>query len=145
VFQNPIYLPQRTNRESWTLTVGLYDDDTGDPIALTDSSGNPTVSFQFEVRRSGPGGQGWAFGDGYGPYAGLGSYDVFQPILTASLGNGITIIDTGVIQVYFSETAMRALGPATWDVGCTMASLDGIDVNQLFRARLPILRGFVTT
>ena len=145
MYQNPVLLPQMTNRESWTLTVALFDDDTGDPIALTDANGNPVVSFQFEVRKSGPGGgygNGW--GGGYGPYADYGSYGD-GPILTASLGNGITIIDTGVIQVYFPELSMRSLWAGTWDVGCTLASNDGIDVRQIFLAKLPILRGRVTT
>jgi hypothetical protein len=149
-----------SNRESWTLTVGLYDDDTGDPIALNDaqvgdfssdfssdfadSSGN-LVSFQFDVRRSGPGGRWGSYGGGYGQYYGIGSYDCSQPILTASLGNGITIVDVGIIQIYFSETQMRTLSSGTWDVGCTMASIDGIDVRQVFRAKLPILSGWVTT
>lgn len=145
MFINPVLLPQLTNRESWTLTVALFDDDTGDPIALTDTNGNPVVSFQFEVRQSGPrsgyGSGGWG---GYGPYAGYGSYYDCGPILSASLGKGITLIDTGVFQVYFSETSMKSLWSGTWDVGCTVASNDGVDVRQIFLAKLPILGGRVT-
>lgn len=133
-----------TNRESWTLTVSIFDDDTGDPISLTDDSDNPVVSIQFEVRRPRPvGGRGYA--EGYGSaYYDFGSYGE-GPILTAAIGNGISLLDVGVFQVYFSETQMRALYPLTWNVGCTLASLDGVDTRQVFRAKLPILDGWVTT
>lgn len=142
MYISEILLPQMTNRESWTFTVALHDDDTGEPIALTDANNIPIVTFQLEVRRSMP---GRGYGGGYSNYySGIGSISD-GPVLTASLGNGITIVDTGVIQIYFSETQMRSLcGALTWNVGCTMASTDGIDVRQIFRAKLPILEGYVT-
>ncbi len=157
MYANPILLPQMTNRESWTLTVSVFDDDTGDPFNLvgigTDWNGDwnsdfsvpsvAVVSIQFEVRRAGPNGQRYGSG-GYGPLYDWGSYED-GPLLQASIGSGITIVAPNVFQVYFSETDMRKLHPRTYNVGCTMASLDGIDVRQLFRGRLPILDGYVTT
>lgn len=143
MYASPILLPQMTNRESFTLTVSVFDDDTGDPVALTDTNGNPQVSIQFEIRRPRPvGARGYA--EGYSSsYYDYGSYGA-SPILTASIGSGISIVDTNVFQVYFSETQFRALAPTTWNVGCTLASLDGIDTRQIFRAKLPILDGWVT-
>lgn len=140
MYQNPVLLPQMTNRESWTLPVRISDADTNDAIALTDDDGNPLVSIQFEVRRS----QHHHIGSGYSPYYDYGVGDC-GPILQASIGNGITLIDTGVFQIYFSEADMRKLRAGSYNVGCTIASLDGIDVRQIFRGRLPILDGYVTT
>jgi hypothetical protein len=214
--------PEITNRESWSQLIGVYDDDSGDPISLSNIGGqgsfsawnvqvmnalygdtvltaqsssnltigngtvnavigaglaisagqyvnfaaqsdatnfmqgqvasyNPTtgaitfsvasVSIQLEIRRAkGPGYNR----DGYGPYATVGEYDWGAPILTASIGNGISIVDTGIFQVYFSETSMRSLGPGMHSVAATLTSADGIDTRQLFLGRLPVAYGGVT-
>jgi hypothetical protein len=141
VYQNPVLFPQLTNRESWTLPVQINDEDTDDPIALADDEGNPLVSIQFEVRRTGHHHVSSGYGSSFYDW-GVGNEG---PALKASIGNGITLLDTGVFQVYFSETQMRCLRRGTYEVGCTLASLDGVDVRQLFRGRLPILDGLVTT
>jgi hypothetical protein len=63
----------------------------------------------------------------------------------ASIGNGISIVDIGVFQVYFAESSMRCLGPGMHSVNATLASADGIDVRQLFLGRLPVFAGGVTS
>jgi hypothetical protein len=213
-----------TNRESWSQLVGVYDDATGDPINLTNTSGQgtfaswsvqvaatlfgatllsttsassltignstfnavvpsglaitpgqfvtfisqpstlnsmqgqitaynaatgaisftvATVAIELEIRRVERNGS--MFRDsGYGANYTLGSYDCAQPILTASIGNGITIVDIGIFQIYFSETQFRQLGSGMHSVAATLASADGIDVRQLFLGRLPVLSGMVT-
>lgn len=223
MYQPSTQFPEVTNRESFTQLIGVYDDDNGDPVSLTNIGGsgtfsawdvqvmnalygdtvltaasasaltigngtinatiaaalaitpgqyvnfaaqsdatnfmqgqvvsyNPTtgaisfnvasVSIQLEIRRErGPGYNR----DGYGPYATVGEYDWGAPILTAAIGNGISIVDTGIFQIYFSETSMRSLGPGMHSVAATLTSADGIDTRQLFLGRLPIAWGGVTT
>lgn len=102
-----------------------------------------TVEIQLEIRREQR--HGDSFRDsGYGASYTLGSYDWDSPILTASIGNGITIVDQGIFQVYFSETSFRQLGSGMHSVAATLASADGIDVRQLFLGRLPVFAGRVT-
>lgn len=224
VYQNPTQFPEITNRESWTQLVGVYDDETGDPINLTNTQGQgtygnwgvqisatlygatilattslssltigngtfnavvgtglaiaagqyvtfvsqidttqwmqgrvvsydpstgnisftvATVSIQLEIRRVSRHGSDWR-GSGYGAQYQLGSYDCYAPILTASIGNGITIIDQGIFQIYFSETQFRSLSSGMHSVAATLASADGVDVRQLFLGRLPVFAGGVT-
>lgn len=213
-----------TNRESFSQLIGVYDDSTGDPISLTNTSGqgtfaawsvqvaaalygatlltavsvssltigngtfnavlptglaiiagqfvtfisqanttswmqgvvnsyNPTtgainftiatVSIELEIRRAERHGSDHR-DSGYGAAYTLGSYDCDRPILTASIGNGITIVDQGIFQIYFSEMQFRQLGSGMHSVAATLASADGVDVRQLFLGRLPVLSGRVT-
>lgn len=101
------------------------------------------VSIQLEIRRVSR--HGSDFRDsGYGANYTLGSYDCDRPILTASIGNGITIVDQGIFQIYFPESSFRQLGSGMHSVAATIASADGIDVRQLFLGRLPVFAGGVT-
>lgn len=103
-----------------------------------------TVSIELEIRRVAR--HGSDFRDsGYGANYTLGSYDCDRPILTASIGNGITIVDQGIFQIYFSKASFRQLGSGMHSVAATLASADGIDVRQLFLGRLPVSSGGVTT
>lgn len=103
-----------------------------------------TVAIELEIRRVSR--HGSDFRDsGYGANYTLGSYDCDRPILTASIGNGISIVDQGIFQIYFSETQFRSLGSGMHSVAATLASADGVDVRQLFLGRLPVLSGRVTT
>src|SRR5581483_884772 len=115
MYQPSTQFPQVTNRESWTQLIGIYDNYTGDAVDLTG------VSIQLEIRRvSGSG--GGSYWDGYGPNYSVGAYDYNAPILRASIGNGIDIVDIGIIQVYFSETQFRSLGHGMHSVNATMTS-----------------------
>lgn len=214
MYQPSTIFPQVTNRESWSQLIGVYDDATGDPVNLSNTSGQgtfstwavqiaaslygtpiinttsanaltignnsfsdviapdlniqpgqyvtyisqsdtknwmtgqvtfynsttgqinftiATVSIELEIRRA----------EGHGANYMLGPYDWGSPILTASIGNGISIVDVGIFQVYFSETSFRSLGSGMHSVAATMASADGIDVRQLFLGRLPVFSGRV--
>jgi hypothetical protein len=102
-----------------------------------------TVAIQLEIRRVSR--HGSDFRDsGYGAQYQLGSYDCDRPILTASIGNGITIVDQGIFQIYFPESSFRQLGSGMHSVAATIASADGVDVRQLFLGRLPVFAGGVT-
>lgn len=120
-------------------TVLSYNSSTG-AISFSVAS----VSIQLEIRRErGPGAsQNY---DGYGSYAYVGEYDWNAAILTASIGNGISIVDTGIFQVYFPETSMRSLGAGMHSVAATLTSADGVDTRQLFLGRLPVMAGRVTS
>lgn len=130
---NPVQFSEVTNRESFSPIFSLNDDDTGDLIDLTG------ITIQLEVRkfRSAHPNSG-----GYGTSFGYGACGDSGPVLSASIGNGITVIDTGTVQLFFSETQMRALDPATYSIACTIS--DGLNTRQLFLGRLPVLDGMVT-
>lgn len=114
--------------------------------AATASHANQTITFtvvDIELQIMFP--RQWAreWGGGYSQYPLIGTGGG-GPILTANFASGnISLIDTGVFQVYFSASQMQSLWPGTWDVGCIISGLDGIDVRQVFRGKLPILRGFI--
>jgi len=225
VYQNSTQFPAVTNRESWQQLIGVYDDNDGSPINLSNTSGsgiyspwsvqvsatlygtplltttslsnltigtgffnaivptnlaigvgqyvtfiyqndttqwitgavtayNPatgaisfnvtTVSIQLEIRRV-QNDRGYGYNEsGYGTSWQWGSIDCNAPILTASIGSGISIVDIGIFQIYFSEPQMRSLGSGMHAVNATLASADGIDVRQLFLGRLPVFWGGVT-
>lgn len=135
MYLNPVLFPPMTNRESWTLTLTVNDDDTGDLIDLTGAT------IQFEIRYSGPQRGSMPVG-GAIPYYDFGPMIDEGPILTASIGSGITVTGVGAFTVYFSEANMRTLCPGTYDVGCTLTR--DVDARQLLRGKLPILSGLVT-
>lgn len=129
---NPVLLPQVTNRESMTLPIGVNDAVTGDPIDLTGC----TIDLAIYAPRQSAG-SAW---DGYSTSFD-DNYSNCGPILTASIGSGITVVDVGVFQVYFSAASMRTLSPKTYDVGCVITR--DIDARQLFLGRLPVFFGNV--
>lgn len=118
--------------------INTYDPDTGD-ITFTIA----TVAIELEIRRVQRNGSDFR-DSGYGANYTLGSFDWDQPILRASIGNGIEIVDLGIFQIYFSETQFRSLGSGMHSVAATLASADGVDVRQLFLGRLPVFSGAVT-
>lgn len=221
MWANPVYIPEITNRESWSPTIALYDDDTDEPLNLTNTQGQgtyaawsaqvsdeingevllttvsttslligqgtktatvelgldisagqsvkflyqsdttqwlqglvtsynaltgalvfvvSTVTLLLEIRRA----RETRNNSGYIPFYDWDSTTDEGPLLTAEIGDGITIVDTGVFQLYFSRDDMRTLDPGTYIVGCTMESSDGVDVRQLFIGRLPVLSGYVS-
>lgn len=141
MYQNPTLFPQITTRETWLQVVKLTDEDTGEAIALTDGAagaGNPVVTIKVELQRAEPRPAALNFGSGVyydGPYDA-------EPILSASIGSGVTIIDTGVFQIRFTKTQMQTLTPGTYDVFMTIADVtDADDSRQIMLGRLPVLYG----
>ena len=137
MWQNPALFPAVTNRESVALSFSLYDDDTGELLDLTG------MTFAFEVRRPIPG-MGGVIGGGYSPYHDIGNYDNQGPVLSLSLGSGITVPSTGVVQVDITAAQMRVLVPSVYEVGFTVTSEDGLDTRQILLGKLPVLFGGVT-
>jgi hypothetical protein len=97
------------------------------------------VTFQFEIRRSGPRNNNL---DDFSPFFYVGMVLNAPPLITASLGNGITHIDTGLIQIRVAESIFRQLNHRTFRAALTMT--DSIDTREVFVAELPVLTGGVS-
>lgn len=95
-------------------------------------------TFEFEIRPYGPRN---AFSD-YSVQFLVGVSPVSAPILTASLGDGIQILDTGYLQIEILEADFRRLGHYTYQAALT--GFNGYSTRQLFVAKLPIQYGGVT-
>ncbi len=126
-----------TNRQSWTQLIALIDPDTNEAFDITG------FSIAFELRRP----SGFPHSAGiFGIYYDNDPAFDQGPVLTATTANGAaTIVGTGVIQIYFSETQMRALHPQTYSACCTITDPTGVNTAQVLRARLPVLSGGVTS
>lgn len=108
-------LEPRTTSSSWRQPFELIDEDTGDPVSLTDC----TISFQV--------------------------YDPLNEStrLTATLDNGkVTLLDDAVFEIAFTRDDMRSLEPRTHTVGCTITK--GDDVMQIILGDLPVLDGIMS-
>jgi hypothetical protein len=62
-----------------------------------------------------------------------------QPLIRASLGSGLTIIDVGYIQINIPALIMQQLRLRTYSIA--MAMTDSINTRQVFIGELPILFG----
>lgn len=138
----------------------------GDPIQITDSAtgnnrmlgyvtsytaSNGTlivqigVTFQFEIRRSGPRNENL---DDFTPFFYVGQVLNQPPLISASLGlpsatqATISHIDTGVFQIRVPESIFRQLNHRTFRASCSMT--DSIDTRSIFVAELPVLTGGVS-
>lgn len=101
-------------------------------------------SFLLEIRTAPQG-----MSDGYAPSSFIGTDDNSLPVLQASLGNGISVVDVGKLLVDISANPSATLNTAklnhrTYNVGMTM--FDGsADTRQIFIGKLPILSGYVSS
>jgi hypothetical protein len=137
LYQNPVLLPAISNQESLVLTVSINDDETGDPITLTDSSGNPLYQVYLEIspplRRD-----GWD-----GPYPSPwydygGSWAVIQ----ASLADYLSITGVGTIDIMIPYTVIQTLHSGlTYDVFLRLVDDSSADARQLFLGHLPVQWG----
>lgn len=93
-------------------------------------------SFQFEIR-----GHEQDFDGGYGPASYIGVDDT-APIISASLGAGLTVVDIGRVQIRIPEATIRQLRHRTYRAAMTM--FDGSDTRQLFVGKQPVIGGGVT-
>ncbi|EJN10469.1 hypothetical protein PMI42_06245 [Bradyrhizobium sp. YR681] len=81
------------------------------------------------------------YGGGFGPSVVVGSDDCEAPLISAQLGNGLSVVDVGRVAVRIPAATMAKLRHRTYGVG--MTAFDGYDSRQLFIGRLPILYGGV--
>ena len=104
-----------SNQEDWKLIVEVDDEDSGEPLDLTDAS----VVFEARDPRS----------------RGI--------VLSATSSNGkISIVDTGVFQVMFVRPEMQALTAQIYEVGCIL-TING-ETRQYIIGTVPVLDGVVT-
>lgn len=96
------------------------------------------VTFQFQIRLGGPRNTG----SGFIPFFDFGTPETTQPLLSATLGSGITILDVGVFQVFIPEIQFRQLVHRSYQAACTIT--DSVNTRQVFVAELPVLIGGVT-
>lgn len=102
-----------SNRAGMTFIREVVDDDTDEPIDLSD------CAILFEVR------------------------DGCSPALSASIGSGVTVLDTGVFQVEFTAAQMKTLCPKSYEVGCIITR-SGEEPQQFIIGTLPVLDGVVS-
>lgn len=108
-------IPPASNRAGFSRMFEIEDDETGDPVDLSDCE----IVFAIRDPKS------------------------RSVMLTGSVGNGVTVTDTGVFQVVFTATQMRALCAQTYEIGCTVSN-DDSEPQQLIIGTLPVLDGIVT-
>lgn len=95
-------------------------------------------TFLFEIRRTGA----RYDGSGYIPWYDFGVGDEHGPLIQATLGNGISIIDIGVIQVLIPASAVQKLHTGTYSAAMTIS--DGVNTRQMFIGQLPVQWGAVS-
>lgn len=137
MYETPIYFPQISNRESWNQIIQLADDDTGDLIKLTDINNNPLYSITLEISAAGPPTSFGGYGVAPSPYYDWGG----APVITATLADYISIIDTGTIQIAIPKSKMTPLRARTYDVFLTIDPNNTDDGRQLLIGKLPVLYG----
>ena len=136
------------------LNLGIL---AGDPVAIRDATGLNTMTgyvksyapatgalvaqigcaFEFEIRGSCDPND-----SGYGGSSGIGSAND-TPLLSAQLGNGVSVVDVGRLQVRLPGALIRQLQAKTYRVG--MGLFDGADIRQIFIGELPILSGGISS
>lgn len=137
------------------VNLGIF---AGDPILISDATGLNTMSgyvisyststgilvcqiglsFLLEIRRGGPRNDG----SGYVPWYDFGVPNECGPLLKASNGKGISIIDIGVIQILIPAVMMQQLHGGTYSADLIVT--DGANTRQMFIGRLPVLYGGVS-
>lgn len=142
------------------LTVGIgLAINPGDPIVIKDtatglntmtgyvasyviSTGAMIVqigcAFFFEIRRGPPRNTG----SGYVPWYEFGTPNECGPLLRASNGQGISIIDTGVIQIMIPAGMFERLHGGTYTASLIVT--DGINTRQMFVGSLPVVQGHLS-
>lgn len=126
---------------------------TGYVTSYTASSGLLTCqigwTFQFEIRGETPNNTG----SGYIAWYDFGTPDDQGPILIASLGNGISIVDIGTLQILIPESTFKTVLDVPYNSQsntyartflASMTGTDGVNTRQLFVGRLPVLYGGVS-
>ena len=134
MYAQPVLFSPVSNREDWSPTIQISDDQTGEAISLTDDSDNPLYAIYLEITRSHHGGSGYSMS----PY-----YDgCSNAEISVSLNDYIAIVDVGTIQVQIPYTVMQTLhGGRTYDVFMRLEDPDAPTARQLIIGRLPVAHG----
>ena len=113
-------------------------------VSYTPSTGALVVQigmvFLFEIRNTSPRPDLW--GLGYSTYPTIGNVADDGPLLKATLGQGIAIIDIGVIQIMIPASMFQRLFGGTYSAALVMS--DGIATRQVFAGTVPVIQGAVT-
>lgn len=129
----PVTFSDPTGKNTMTGYVTSYAPATGALVAQIGSA------FEFEIRGAH---HCDGYGDGYGSSSLIGSDDFTQPIISAQLGTGITIVDIGKLQIRIPVATIAQLRHKTYGVAMTM--FDGADSRQVFLGKMPVLSGGVS-
>lgn len=111
-------LPAASNRASFKRYFEAWDDDDNEALDLTDLDIVVTINNPVS-----------------------GAHE-----LTASTDDGsVTVIETGVFEVFFSRDAMINLDPGTYPIGCTISEGPDADdeTEQFLLGVLPVVDGVV--
>ena len=134
MYQNPVLFPPISNREGWLQTVQVCDDDTGDLISLVDGNGNPIYQIYLDIVH----GKGRSYDDSCPYYGGAEN----GAIISASLADYLSIVDTGTINIRIPMSVIRTLhGNRTYDVFLRLEDASNDDGRQLLIGRLPVAYG----
>lgn len=155
----PVFPLSSAAQLNLNLTVGIgLAINPGDPIIITDTPTRLNTmmgyvisyvistgalicqigsSFTFEIRRSGPSND-WS---GYFPWLDVGTA-IEQPIIAASLGKGVSIVDIGIVQLLIPANRLEQLCGGTYSVGLIVS--DGASTRQMFVGKLPVIYGGVS-
>lgn len=150
--------PIQAEMQALACTVGLgLGIRAGDPVTISDAAtglnsmtGYVTsyapatgalvaqigCAFEFEIRGSY---RACDYDTGYGSSSMIGTDCVDAPLISAQLGNGLTLVDLGKIEIRIPAATMAGLSYRTYDIG--MTAYDGADTRQLFVGKLPIIAG----
>lgn len=132
-YATELAFPPISNREDLYQLLEFFDDDTGDAIDLS------PYSFSLEIRRTGPNLDG---ASGYTPTYDYGSYNDYGPVIKASLGSGLTIIDTGILELFVAASTIKSLNDGNYKMAMTVT--DGTYTRQVFLGWLPVYFGGVS-
>jgi len=108
--------PPASNRAGLAIVREVVDDDTDEPIDLSQCSITVEVRNQRDRRIE----------------------------LSATTANGkVAVADTGIFQATFSAAEMRKLCAGTYDIGCTVKN-GSEEPYQFFIGSIPVLDGIVS-
>jgi hypothetical protein len=156
----PVFPLSSNAQLNLNLTVGVgLAINPGDPVIISDtatglntmtgyvasyviSTGAMIVqigcAFFFEIRRGAPRNTG----SGYVPWYDFGTPNECGPLLRASNGKGISIVDIGVIQILIPAGMFERLHGGTYTASLIVT--DGVNTRQMFVGSLPVVQGHLT-
>lgn len=129
---DPITIADTPTRQNYmTGYVLSYDPNTGKMICQIG------MIFRFEIRRLPP--YARVTGDAYVPWYDLGTQGEDTALIAATLGNGISIVDLGTLQVRIPGLIFQQLQGGTYSAALALS--DGFDTRQVYIGQLPVIPG----